>query len=108
LIFFTDVPGVYWDFANQKQLYDTTLAELSAYRQEGVFSAGMIPKVEAMQFAAAVGVPKVYVIDGRDAQSALWAVHDVHADDQKNAKSQRAKREIYGTRLVTQLNSMKE
>lgn len=74
LIFFTDVSGVFSDFTSQQQIFDTTLQELETYMERGAFASGMIPKVEAMCFAAQAGVSEVYVIDGHDVTSALWSV----------------------------------
>ena len=74
LVFLTDVPGIYRDFAAGNLLLDTTTDELEHLLQTGAFSTGMIPKVQAMLYAARHGVREVWVVDGRDGGAVRAAV----------------------------------
>lgn len=76
IIFLTDVPGIYADFAAKQLLQSTTLSALQTLRHEGKFSAGMIPKVDAVMSALAAGVPNAYVVHGADVSAVTWAVLD--------------------------------
>ncbi|WP_169794807.1 acetylglutamate kinase [Alicyclobacillus kakegawensis] len=72
IVFFTDVPGIYSDFANGERLVDTTVAELQRLMTDGSFEAGMIPKVRALCEALSAGVGSGFVIKG-DARPAAEA-----------------------------------
>ena len=64
-IFMTDVKGIYRNYPDEATLIKkTTLAELSAMMH--TFSAGMLPKVEAVKLALESGAKTAYVIDGRE------------------------------------------
>jgi acetylglutamate kinase len=52
-------------------------SDLPRLREEGVFSAGMIPKIEACATALRGGVRKAHIIDGRIPHSLL---HEVFTD----------------------------
>ncbi|TDY46719.1 N-acetylglutamate kinase [Alicyclobacillus sacchari] len=74
LVFLTDVAGVYRDYQAGELLTETTAAELEDLLAAGSFTAGMIPKVTAMLYAARQGVDEVWVVDGRDHESVATAV----------------------------------
>ncbi len=83
VIFCTDVPGIYADFKNGEKLDDTTPSELKRLLSEHKFTNGMIPKVESVLLALENGASTVYVINGQDEESMLWAA----CDDPKVAAS---------------------
>ncbi|EPZ41636.1 MULTISPECIES: hypothetical protein [Alicyclobacillus] len=93
LLLCTNVAGVFADFERRKQLYDVTASDLRRHLVAGDFSAGMIPKVQAMLFAANCDIPEVWVVDGSDEGSLLFAIG--HAPTPVNPT-----RTQYGTRLV--------
>ncbi|MCL6625371.1 acetylglutamate kinase [Alicyclobacillus shizuokensis] len=72
IVFFTDVPGIFSDFANGERLVDTTVAELQRLMSDGSFAAGMIPKVRALCDALSAGVGSGFVLKG-DARLAAEA-----------------------------------
>lgn len=74
LVFLTDVPGIYRDFAARDLLLDTTAEELGRLLEQGAFSTGMIPKVEAVLYAVQHGVREVWIVDGRDEDAVMAAV----------------------------------
>ena len=74
IVFLTDVPGIYSDFAAQELLHLTTKEELLRLQSEGRFEAGMIPKVNAVLSTLSAGVGAAYVVHGADADAMLWAV----------------------------------
>ncbi|SDW91532.1 N-acetylglutamate kinase [Alicyclobacillus hesperidum] len=76
LVFLTDVAGVYRNYETGELLMDTTAAELENLLLAGSFTAGMIPKVNAMLYAARQGVGEVWVVDGHDKESVSAAVLD--------------------------------
>ncbi|GGJ03200.1 acetylglutamate kinase [Alicyclobacillus cellulosilyticus] len=76
VVFLTDVPGIYEDFAAKRLLTDVRAERLRALRSAGCFTAGMIPKVEAVLAAIDAGVKQVYVVDGRDEAAVTWAATD--------------------------------
>lgn len=64
-IFMTDVKGIYRNYPDEATLIKkTTLTELSAMMH--TFSAGMLPKAQAVMLALESGARTAYVIDGRD------------------------------------------
>ncbi|MFB5191638.1 acetylglutamate kinase [Alicyclobacillus fastidiosus] len=94
LLFCTNVAGVFADFSLGVQLYDVTRDDLLRHLAESAFSAGMIPKVNAMLFAAAQGVNEVWVVDGGEPESLSFAL------SQQAAPFDPA-RTSHGTRLTT-------
>lgn len=73
VIFLTDVPGIYENFAAKTLLLETTSSELSQLLDAGRFHSGMIPKVEAVLAALATGVENAFVVDGRNLDAVAWA-----------------------------------
>lgn len=72
VIFMTDVAGIFRNYPDESSLIEEiSISELSG--MEGVFSGGMLPKVEAVQGAIESGAERAHVIDGRDG-SALIAL----------------------------------
>jgi acetylglutamate kinase len=76
VIFCTDVPGIYSDFERGEKLSDTTPSVLNELLLQHKFTNGMIPKVESVLLALEMGASSVYVVDGQDEESMLWAVCD--------------------------------
>lgn len=67
-IFMTDVAGIFRDYPDPGSLIEEiSLSELSALH--GIFSGGMLPKVEAVQKAINSGSRRAHVIDGRDGRA---------------------------------------
>ncbi|WAH40472.1 acetylglutamate kinase [Alicyclobacillus fastidiosus] len=94
LLLCTNVAGVFADFSLGVQLYDVTREDLERHLAESAFSAGMIPKVNAMLFAASRGVKEVWVVDGGDPDSLSFALlHEAAPFDPA--------RTSHGTRLTT-------
>jgi len=85
IIFFTDVAGIFSDWDNRIQMYDTDSAALRMLLASGCFSSGMIPKVRAVQAGLAAGVEEAYVIDGQDVDSVLWALHGARQGENENS-----------------------
>ncbi|WP_051321982.1 acetylglutamate kinase [Alicyclobacillus contaminans] len=79
IVFFTDVPGIYSDFANRIRMEDVTATDVRALAEEGRFQAGMLPKVNAVLQALAGGVAHAYVIQGNDVSTAVAAVQHTTA-----------------------------
>ncbi len=78
LILLSDVRGVLRDRDDPDSLISTIrCSDVSVLREEGVFSAGMIPKIEACVTALEGGVRKAHIIDGRISHSLL---HEVFTD----------------------------
>lgn len=68
MIFMTDVAGIYRDFPDEESLISKiSLAELIAIKAS--FTAGMIPKVEAVIEAVSAGAREASVIDGRNGEA---------------------------------------
>lgn len=65
LIYLTDVQGIYRDFTNKKDLL-SSISKQQALQliDEGVISAGMIPKVHSIIDSLEGGVNKVHIING--------------------------------------------
>ncbi|WAH35565.1 acetylglutamate kinase [Alicyclobacillus dauci] len=93
LIFCTNVSGVFADFAAGEQLFDVTVEKLKDHVSSGSFSAGMIPKVTAMLYAAAHGIRETWVVDGSDGQSLDYAIRRAALDADTT-------RSCYGTCLI--------
>ena len=72
LIMMTDISGVLKDRNDPSTLIpEISLDELSALREDGTISGGMIPKVECCANAIARGVKNVVIMDGRVPHSIL-------------------------------------
>ena len=72
LIMMTDISGVLKDRNDPSTLIpEISLDELSALREDGTISGGMIPKVECCATAIARGVKNVVIMDGRVPHSIL-------------------------------------
>lgn len=74
IVFFTDVDGIYSDFAAKRKLSWTFAAELRQGLKAGQFQGGMQPKVEAVLSALDAGTDAAFIVHGQQAQAALWAV----------------------------------
>ncbi|MCL6637232.1 MAG: acetylglutamate kinase [Alicyclobacillus sp.] len=74
MVFCTDVPGIYEDFAARRQLYTVPVRRLQALQAEGRFHAGMIPKVESVLSALRQGVQAAFVVDGRNPDAVAAAL----------------------------------
>lgn len=75
LLMLSDVRGVFRDRNDEGSLISTIrLGEEPALRSAGIFSSGMIPKIEACVTALRGGVRKAHVIDGRIPHSILLEV----------------------------------
>jgi acetylglutamate kinase len=72
LVFLTNVPGIYEDFSRKETLISeidgTTLRSM---RERGIFSGGMIPKVDAVLHALAMKSMDVHVLDGHQPHALL-------------------------------------
>lgn len=74
VVFLTDVPGIYEDWAAKTLLTDASAAQLAELQEAGRFHHGMIPKVTAVLHALQAGVSTAYVISGANADALSWAV----------------------------------
>jgi acetylglutamate kinase len=67
LIILTDVPGILKNPKDKSSLISKIRAdELEKMLKSGVFSGGMLPKVEAVLMALRNGVEKAHIIEGRE------------------------------------------
>ena len=75
LVILTNVEGIYEDFSEKKRLISeidaTSVRRLS---EQGVFSAGMLPKVDAILNALGGGVASAHMLDGRMHYSLLLEI----------------------------------
>jgi acetylglutamate kinase len=79
LILLSDIRGVLREKDDPTSLISSIRAgDVPGLREEGVFSAGMIPKIEACVTALEGGVRKAHIIDGRISHSLL---HEVFTHD---------------------------
>ncbi len=79
LILLSDIRGVLRDQDDPGSLMSSIrAADVPGLREQSVFSAGMIPKIEACVTALEGGVRKAHIIDGRISHSLL---HEVFTDD---------------------------
>lgn len=75
LAFISDVPGILRDVEDPTSLIPSLrVGEISALREEGVISGGMLPKVASCADAIAAGVGKVHLVDGRMPHSLLLEI----------------------------------
>ena len=78
LILLSDIRGVLRDKDDPDSLISSIrAADIPRLREEGVFSAGMIPKIQACSTALRGGVRKAHIIGGRIPRSLL---HEVFTD----------------------------
>ena len=71
----SDVPGILRDPADPATLFSTLrLGDIDGLKAEGVFSGGMLPKIESCADAIRAGVRKVHLVDGRMAHSLLLEI----------------------------------
>lgn len=75
LVFMSDVPGLLADPKDPSSLISTLrVHEVPRLKEEGVISAGMIPKVDSAVRALQSGVRRVHFIDGRTPHSLLLEI----------------------------------
>ncbi len=75
LIFLTDVKGVLKDVNDESTLISKlTIEDVDIYKQEGVISGGMIPKVDCCVAGLRAGVKNVHILDGRVEHSMLLEI----------------------------------
>jgi acetylglutamate kinase len=75
LVYLCDVPGLMKDPKRPETLISTLyLDEVHRFRESGVISSGMAPKVDSACDALASGVRRVHFIDGRVAHSVLLEI----------------------------------
>ena len=75
LVFMSDVPGLLRDPKNPATLIThLQSSEVSALKQAGVVSTGMIPKVDSAVAAVKAGVEKVSLVDGRVPHAVLLEI----------------------------------
>ncbi|MDA1192819.1 MAG: acetylglutamate kinase [Candidatus Poribacteria bacterium] len=75
LLMLSDVRGVFRDKDDPNTLISTIKAEeVPLLTEQGVFSTGMIPKIEACVTALRGGVRKAHIIDGRISHSIILEV----------------------------------
>lgn len=66
LLFLTDVEGVLRNVEDKSSLISKlTLEEVEKYKEEGIISGGMIPKVDCCVEGIKAGVKNVHILDGR-------------------------------------------
>lgn len=72
LIYLTDVPGLLKDEKDEDSVISTVkLSDVDDFRDKGIISGGMIPKIESVTQAIYAGVEKAHFIDGRVPRSLL-------------------------------------
>ena len=77
LISVTDVEGIYLDLHEpSSRLDELTADQARAYLEEGRFTEGMIPKIQAALRAIEMGVPEVQVISGLNTGGLLRGIED--------------------------------
>ncbi|NTV30303.1 MAG: acetylglutamate kinase [Candidatus Omnitrophica bacterium] len=65
-VLLTNVPGVLRDPKDQATLCSTlTMSQVEKFKQDGIISGGMIPKVDACMEALMGGIPKAHIVDAR-------------------------------------------
>jgi len=75
LIFLTDVAGVLEDIEEPSSLISQiAIHEVASYKEKGVISGGMIPKVDCCVEGIEQGVENVHILDGRIEHSLLLEV----------------------------------
>lgn len=75
LIFLTDVQGVMRDVNDDHSLLSRlTIADVDIFKNEGIISGGMIPKVDCCIEGLKAGVKNVHILDGRVEHSLLLEI----------------------------------
>lgn len=75
LIFLTDVEGVLKDVRDKESLISKmTIEDVEVYKQQGIISGGMIPKVDCCVEGLHLGVKNVHILDGRVEHSMLLEI----------------------------------
>lgn len=74
IIFFTDVDGIYSDFAAKVKLTWTSDTQLLEALGDGKFEGGMLPKVKAVLSAIDAGTDAAFIVHGQKSHAAVWAV----------------------------------
>ena len=75
LIFLTDVEGVLKDVNDKDSLISKlTVEDVDMYKEQGVISGGMIPKVDCCVEGIHLGVKNVHILDGRVEHSMLLEI----------------------------------
>ena len=79
LILLTDTRGILLDPSDETTLIPTlNTNQIDSYIQDGVISAGMLPKVEACTTALAASVSKTHIVDGRLKHAMLLEIFTSH------------------------------
>ena len=77
LISVTDVEGIYFDLAEPSSKIDELAAgQARVYLEEGRFTEGMIPKIQAALRAIEMGVPEVQVVSGLKPDGLIRGIED--------------------------------
>lgn len=77
LISVTDVEGIYFDLDEPSSKIDELAAsQARVYLEEGRFTEGMIPKIQAALRAIEMGVPEVQVVSGLKPDGLLQGIED--------------------------------
>ena len=72
LVTMTDIAGLLQDKDDENTLIpEVELSEIEGYKQQGVISGGMLPKIDGMADAIRRGVHEAVIIDGRVPHSVL-------------------------------------
>lgn len=75
LVYISDVRGVLEDPSNDESLISTLSEDdITKYKEKGVISGGMLPKVSSALDALKQGVGKVHMIDGRIEHSLILEI----------------------------------
>lgn len=79
LILLTDTRGILLDPSDETTLIPTlNTNQIDSYIQDGVISAGMLPKVDACTTALAASVSKTHIVDGRLKHAMLLEIFTSH------------------------------
>ena len=75
LIYISDVPGILLDISDENTLiHQASVKEIQNYKENGIISGGMIPKVDYALEAVDKGVSSVHLLDGRVEHSILLEI----------------------------------
>lgn len=77
LISVSDVDGIYLDPRDlSTRLTRVSLSQLQSYLEEGIFTEGMVPKVQAAMSTLARGVPAVQIVSGLQENALLESLEE--------------------------------